>query len=176
VSGKLRRLFAAFAVLAVLAPVTAQAATPEFFPLPESRGINAGIVADPSGNVWFGANGADGGFAVPPELARLTPSLATPGTSNGISYFHTPKAVGEGCCASLMRDVAFDAENQRVWFVRSMGVYGYGSPAAMSPGTSSGLQVTLTPGSPDLGGIAIAPGGTAWFTEKSARSRALTAA
>lgn len=169
-SAKLRLVLAVSAVLAALAPAAAHAATPEFFPLPESRGINTGMVADPSGNVWFGANGADGGFADPPELARLTPSLVTPGTSNGITYFHTPKAVGEGCCASSMRDVAFDAQNQRVWFTRSVGVYGYGSLAAMSPGTASGMQVAITPGAPNLGGIAIAPGGTAWFAENGASS------
>jgi streptogramin lyase len=166
VSGKLRLVLAVSAVLAALAPATARAATPEFFPLPESRAINTGMAADPSGNVWFGANAANF-FAEPAELARLTPALATPGTSNGISYFHTPKAIGEGCCSFGIRDVAFDAENQRVWFVRSVGVVGFGTPAGMTAGTSNGLQVTLTPGAPSLSGIAIAPGGVAWFTEHS---------
>ncbi len=165
-SGKLRLLLAAVAALAALAPAAAGAAVPEYFPLPESRAINTGMVADPSGNVWFGANAANF-FTTPPELARLTPSLATPGTSDGISYFHTPKAAGEGCCAFGIRDVAFDAVNQRVWFTRSMGVVGFGTPAGMTPGTESGMQVTLTPGAPDLRGIAIAPGGVAWFTEHS---------
>lgn len=166
-SGKSRLILAAAAALAVLAPAAARGAVPEYFPLPESRGINTGMVADPAGNVWFGANAANF-FTTPPELARLTPSLAVPGASTGISYFHTPNAAGEGCCAFSMRDVAFDAESQRVWFTRSMGVYGYGTVAGMTPGTSSGLQVALTPGSPNLGGIAVAPGGTAWFAENSA--------
>jgi streptogramin lyase len=170
VSGKLRLTLAAVAAaLAALAPATAQAATPEFFPLPESRGTNAGIVADSSGNVWFGANAADS-FTEPPELARLTPSLAVPGTSDGISYFHTPSAPADNCCGFSMFDVAFDAENQRIWFVRSRGTYGYGTPGAMVPGTSSGMQVAQAPGVLELGGIAIAPGGTAWLTENSANS------
>jgi len=163
----LRLVLVVSATLASLAPAAACAATPEYFPLPESRGINTGMVADGGGNVWFGANAADF-FAEPPELARLTPSLATPGTSGGIDYFHTPKAAGEGCCAFSMRDVAFDAENQRVWFTRSMGVYGYGSPAGMAAGTSGGMQVAIVPGAPNLGGIAVAPGGTAWLAENGA--------
>lgn len=166
-SGKLVRLAAALAALAALAPAATHAATPEFFPLPESRGIQTGMVADSSGNVWFGANSASF-FTEPPELGRLTPSLAAANTSNGIAYFHTPKAGGEGCCAFSVRDLAFDAERQRLWFTRSMGVYGYGSIASMSPGTSNGMQVAITPGAPDLGGIAVAPNGTAWFAENGA--------
>jgi streptogramin lyase len=172
VPGKLRLVLvlAVAAALASLAPAAARAAaTPEFFPLPESRAINSGMVADPSGNVWFGANAADF-FKEPAELARLTPALVTPGTSNGISYFHTPKAAGEGCCSFGIRDVAFDAENQRVWFVRSVGVVGFGTPAGMTAGTTNGLQVALTPGAPALSGIAIAPGGVAWFTEHSSNN------
>jgi streptogramin lyase len=169
VSGKLRLVLAVSALLAAPAPAAARAAAPEFFPLPESRGINAGIVADPGGNVWFGANAADP-FTEPPELARLTPSLAAPGASSGISYFHTPNAAGDSCCGFSMSDVAFDAENQRIWFTRSRGTYGFGSPGAMAPGTSSGMQVAQIPGVSELGGIAIAPGGTAWLTEKSASS------
>jgi streptogramin lyase len=168
VSGKLRLVLAVSALLASLPPAAARAATPEFFPLPEARALNAGMVADSSGNVWFGANGVGAGFTDPPELARLTPSLATPGTSSGISYFHTPKAPEEGCCAFIMRDIAFDAENQRIWFTRSMGVYGYGSLAAMTAGTTNGMQVAIVPGAHDLGGIAVAPGGTAWFAENGA--------
>jgi streptogramin lyase len=169
VPGKLRLVLAAAAALALLAPAAAHAVDAEYFPLPESRAINSGMVADPSGNVWFGANAANF-FTTPPELARLTPSLATPGTSNGISYFHTPKAAGEGCCSFGIRDVAFDVVNQRVWFTRSMGVVGFGTPAGMTPGTESGMQVTLTPGAPALSGIAIAPGGVAWFTEHSSNN------
>ena len=61
--GKLRLVLAASAALAVAgAGRPRAAATPEFFPLPESRGINTGIVADPSGNVWFAANAANVGF------------------------------------------------------------------------------------------------------------------
>lgn len=167
-SGKLRLVLAVSAALAALAPATARAVTPEFFPLPEARAINVGMVVDSSGNVWFGANGVGAGFTDPPELARLTPSLATPGTSDGISYFHTPKAAGEGCCAFAMRDIAFDAVNQRIWFTRSMGVYGYGTPAAMRPGTTDGMQVAIIPGAHNLGGIAVAPGGTAWLAENGA--------
>ncbi|HYJ21214.1 MAG TPA: hypothetical protein VEW07_04225 [Solirubrobacterales bacterium] len=166
-SGKLRLVLAVSATLASLAPAPARAATPEYFPLPEARGVNVGMVADPSGNVWFGANAADF-FTTPPELARLTPSQATPGASTGIDYFHTPSAPGDSCCGFSMHDVAFDAANQRIWFIRSRGTYGYGSPGAMVPGTSSGMQVAQAPGVSEFGGIAIASGGTAWLTENSA--------
>jgi streptogramin lyase len=168
VSGKLALVFAAAAasVALALAPTAAVAATPEYFPAPESRGINTGIVADPAGNVWFAVNAANF-FTTPPALARLTPAQATAGTSNGIVYFPTPNAAGEGCCSFSMRDVAYDPTKDRVWFTRSMGVYGYGSPASMSAGTTSGQQVALVPGAPDLGDIAVDSSGTAWFTEKS---------
>jgi streptogramin lyase len=166
VLAKLRLALAAATAIAVLSPAGAGAATPEYFPVPESRGINTGIVADPDGNVWFAVNAANF-FTTPPALARLTPSLATAGTSNGIAYFPTPNAAGEGCCAFSMRDVAYDPGKDRVWFTRSMGVYGYGSPASMSAGTTSGQQVALVPGAPDLGDIAVDSSGTAWFTEKS---------
>lgn len=167
-SGKLRLVLAAFAASVALAlvPGAATAATPEYFPAPESRGINTGIVADPAGNVWFAVNAANF-FTTPPALARLTPSLATAGTSNGIDYFPTPNAAGEGCCAFSMRDVTYDPGKDRVWFTRSMGVYGYGNPASMSAGTTSGQQVALVPGAPNLGDIAVDSSGTAWFTENS---------
>lgn len=165
-SRKLALAFAALAVSAALTPAGTSAATPEYFPVPESRGVNTGIVADPAGNVWFAVNAADF-FTTPPALARLTPSQATAGTSDGITYFPTPNAAGEGCCAFSMRDVTYDPGEDRVWFTRSMGVYGYGSPASMSAGTTNGQQVALVPGSPDLGDIAVDSSGTAWFTEKS---------
>jgi len=151
-------------------PPLAAAATPEYFPLPADRPMSAGLVADPDGNVWFGA-GKTGAETVPP-LGRITPSAATPGTSDGIALFPTPAIASEGCCANFIRDVAFDPANGRVWFVRSTGAVGYGTTTAMSPGGSSGIQATGTPTHLDLGGIAVAPTGEAWFTENGASNAA----
>ena len=165
---KSRPFLAACAALAVLALApAASAATPEYFPLPGARGVGEGIVADPQGNVWFGA-----AMAAPetvPPLGRLVPSAASPGTSNGISFFPTP-TIGEGCCANFIRDVAFDNANGRVWFIRSTGAVGYGLVSSMTPGTTAGLSAVKVPGGVDLGGIAVATGGTAWFTERGATS------
>ena len=161
-SGKLRLVLAVSAVLAALTPATAAAATPEYFPLPESRGMNIGMVADPSGNVWFGAKHRH--LHRPPELARLTPTLSAPGTSNGIAYFQTPKAVGEGCCAFDPRRRLRPRQTADLVHPQH-GRERLRKTGEMSPGTASGIQVAITPGAPNLGGIAVAPGGTAWFTE-----------
>lgn len=160
-------VLAALAVLASALAPAASAATPEYFPLPESRGIGQGIVADPAGNVWFA--GAMVSPETVPPLGRLVPSAASPGSSDGISFFPTP-TIGEGCCANFIRDVAFDAANGRVWFVRSTGAVGFGVVSAMVPGQTTGLSAVKVPGGVDLGGIAVAPGGTAWFTENGATS------
>lgn len=157
----------ALAALAVLLPASA-AADPaaEYFPLPEARAIGGGMTVDSSGDVWFGANGPT--FANVPPLGRLVPAQATPGTSNGISYFPTPEIPSEPCCAKQIRDVTFDPTGGgRIWFVNSTGAIGYGVPSLMSAGTSSGMQVATTPGFPDLGGIAVDSNGVAWFTENS---------
>jgi streptogramin lyase len=170
VSGKLRLVIAVAAALVVLTltPGASSAATPEYFPVPESRGVNTGIVADPEGNVWFAVNGPASNSIS--ELGRLTPTLASPGTSAGISYFKTPAYSEEGCCVSLIRDLDFDPDKGRIWFTRSVGAVGYGNVASMSPGTSSGVQVAKTPGAPNLGDIAVDSTGTAWFTEVSSNN------
>jgi streptogramin lyase len=157
---------AVLAALVLVLPASAAAEpTPEYFPLPEARPIGAGMTVDSSGNVWFGVQGPTA--AITPPLARLTPAALSPGTSNGIEYFPTPEIENEPCCAKLVRDVAFDPINNRVWFVDSTGAIGYGVSALMSAGTLNGLHVATTPGFPDLGGIAVDPNGLAWFTEKS---------
>ena len=161
---KLRPVLAALAALLVLAPA-ASAVTAEYFPLPDKRPVSEGIVADPAGNIWFGASTIS--LEVVPPLGKLDPGSASPGTSNGISFFPTP-AVGEGCCANFIRDVAFDPLNNRIWFVRSTGAIGYGKTAEMVPGSSNGIQATAVPGFPGLGGIALTATGTAWFTETTA--------
>ncbi|HEY0280445.1 MAG TPA: hypothetical protein VGC32_19430 [Solirubrobacterales bacterium] len=159
----------AIAALAVLLPASAGAdPAPEYFPLPQARPIGAGMTVDASGNIWFGVQGPTTATAAP--LARLMPSALTPGTSNGIEYFPTPEVENEPCCAKLMRDVAFDPINGRVWFVTSTGAVGYGVPSLMSAGTTSGIQRATTPGTPDLGGVAIDPTGVAWFTENSSNN------
>jgi streptogramin lyase len=157
---------AVLAALAVVLPASAAAEpTAEYFPLPEARPIGAGMTVDPSGNVWFGVQGSSS--AITPPLARLTPAQTSPGTSAGIEYFPTPEIENEPCCAKFIRDVTFDPVNNRVWFVNSTGAFGFGVPALMSAGTTSGMQVATTPGFPDLGGIAVDQSGVAWFTENT---------
>jgi streptogramin lyase len=169
VSRKLRLVLAAAAVLVAssLGPTASQAVTAEYFPLPEKRPVSEGIAVDPGGNVWFAA-GMIGAETVPP-LGRLVPASASPGSSSGMSFFPTP-AVGENCCANLIRDVAFDPSNQRIWFVRSTGAIGYGVPSAMVPGTPMGQNAVRVPGGVEVGGIAVTGDGTAWFTERGATS------
>ncbi|HTT93110.1 MAG TPA: hypothetical protein VMF55_00415 [Solirubrobacterales bacterium] len=154
-------------VLALLAPATTTAAAPEYFPLPEGRGLGGGMTVDGAGDVWFGANGPT--FADVPPLGRLVPALVADGKSDGIAYYPTPAVAEEPCCARMIRDVAFDpTDGGRVWFTRSTGAVGFGVPAQMSPGTSGGMQVATTPGFPDLGDIAIDSKGIAWYAESSA--------
>lgn len=166
---KLRLVLAAVTALTALslAPAASPAATAEYFPLPENRPVSEGIAVDPDGNVWFAA-GTIGAETVPP-LGRLVPASALPGSSSGMSFFPTP-AVGEGCCANFIRDVAFDPAKQRVWFVRSTGAIGYGTPSAMVPGTAMGQSAVRLPGGVEAGGVAVTGDGTAWFTERGANS------
>lgn len=169
-SGKLRLVLAVCALLAALTPTAARAATPEFFPVPEAhRFVQTGITTDGQGNVWFSSEGTQvDGMLRSPDLARLTVSAATAGAPVGFSFFPTPLVLGETCCARIVRDLAYDARKDRVWFVRSRGVIGFASPAMVSNGSETGISVGGVPEFPDLGSLAVAPGGPVWFTESSA--------
>ena len=115
--------------------------------------------------MWFGATQV-GQETGPPPLGRLTPSAASPGTSNGIDLFPTPRLEApEECCANFIRAVAFDGIRGRVWFTRSTGVFGYGVAASMAPGTEAGYNVGRQAAHLELGGVAVAADGTAWLTE-----------
>ncbi len=162
----------AVAVLMLCVPA-ADAATPEYFNVPEPLKPGAGIAAAPDGTVWFGANPVGSPL---PTLGRLNPAQATPGTANGMATFPTPLHVGTSCCANQLRSVAFDGANNRVWFVQSDGIVGWADPTAVAPGTSNGmssifLSAALTGGGTfhhELSDIAIGTGGLAWFTESRA--------
>lgn len=159
------------------APAASADATPEYFNVPTPLNSGAGIAPAPDGSVWFGANPSGSPL---PTLGRLNVAQAVPGTSNGMTTYPTPLHVGTGCCANQIRSVAFDAENNRVWFVQSDGIVGWANPTAVSPGTTNGmssifLTTALTAGgsfSSDLWDIAIGTGGLAWFTERSAYNTA----
>ena len=139
-------------------------AVPEYFNLPAGYSTSVGIAAAPDGTVWFPANPSTPN----PSIGRLIPSQASPGTANGMATFPTPTQAGTGCCANGVRSVAFDAANNRLWFVQSDGIVGWANPSAVAPGTSTGIVDTLVPGLPDLWDVAIGAGGLAWFTEHSA--------
>jgi streptogramin lyase len=152
----------------------AVAADPEFFNMPAGYGAGAGIAPTPDGGtVWFPANLA--ASTPTPSLGRLIVSQASAGTSNGMAVFPTPTQQGTSCCGNQVRSVAYDATNNRVWFVQSDGIVGWADPVQVSPGTSAGIVDTLVTtalnggGSfhPDLWDIAIGAGGLAWFTEHS---------
>ena len=160
-------LFVALTMLA--AAPAASAATAEYFPLPTGIQTSWGISASSDGSVWFPANES---APLNPGIGRLVPAQASPGTSNGVSVFRTPKPAVEGsypCCANYVRSVAADAARGRVWFVQSEGVVGYAEMSAVSAGTESGMHATRVPHYVDLWDIAVAPtSGLAWFTENSA--------
>ncbi len=149
---------------------SASAQTPEYFPFPTGYLIsNFGVAADGAGDIWFSAQGpAEGGPQPKASLARLVPSQATPGTSNGITFYPTPDPLNPNCCATQVRSVAYSAKDNRVYFVRSDGVVGYAVPASVSPGTTTGFSFAHLAGSQDLWDVAAAPNGGAWFTEHSA--------
>jgi streptogramin lyase len=155
---------AALCAAAALPSAAGAAATPEFFTVPDNCNVAAGIVADPTGNVWF--SGASNG-AVPPPIGRLVPGEAVAGTSNGFSLFPTPAVAGESCCANQLRGLAYETDAGRLWFIRSTGVYGYGTVSALSPNTTNGMTAVRLPSGMDLGGIAL-KGEEAWITEISA--------
>lgn len=168
----MRRLTTVLLLLTVAAlPSTAARAdtAPEFFQLPAGNPLQGGIAAATDGSIWVGA-----GPMSRPGLVRLQPALATPGTANGVDAFPTP-ALSISCCANMVRNLAADPESGRVWFVQSDGIVGHANPAAVTPGTGSGIsatlvRTTLTGGgswSPDLADLAIARGGVVWFTERS---------
>jgi streptogramin lyase len=157
----------AASTLALLAPA-AGAATPEYFNLPAGYETTAAIATGADGTVWFAADQPATKPAPTPGIGRLNPALASPGTANGIETFPTPSPEPTACCANFVRSVAVDSGNRRVWFAQSEGVVGFAAIAALSPGTQSGIQAVRLAETPDLWDIAVAPGGLAWFTERSA--------
>jgi streptogramin lyase len=151
-------------------PAALAAPTPEFYDLPSGYSAGTGIATAPDGSVWFVADPS----TVNPSIGRLIPAQAAPETANGMATFPTPTQIGTGCCANAVRSVAFDAANNRVWFVQNDGIVGYANAAEVAPGTDAGMQDTLLstqtssgPYSPDLWDIAIGANGLAWFSEQS---------
>ena len=148
---------------------SAAAVTPDYYPLPAGHSIsNFGVASDGAGNVWFAVQ------APPPapgpqvaSLARLNVATATPGTSNGMTFFPTPDPPVPSCCATQVRSVGFSRTENRVYYVRSEGSYGFGNPAAMAPGTTLGFTSGHLPGYQDLADLAIDPTGGIWFSERS---------
>jgi streptogramin lyase len=155
--GSMSRLFpglaVAAAVLAVAAPAANADVTPQFFPLPAALGTaGSGIAAAPDGTVYFGSST----YNDMPQIGRLDPALATPGTANGITSVTTPKNPALSGTA-FIRDVSFSPELNTLWFVRSDGTVGRLDGSTV---TTKYLPLTL-----DLWGIAAGPGGVAWLTE-----------
>ena len=76
----------------VFTPGAAADVTADYYPFPTGYKIaNWGVTADGAGNVWFTAENPQAGGPRPvPSLARLVPAAASPGTSNGISFFPLP--------------------------------------------------------------------------------------
>lgn len=150
---------------------TAAAVAPVYYALPTGYTIsNFGVAPDGTGNVWFSAQGPPTSSGAPPvaSLGRLNVPSAVPGTSSGMAFFPTPDPPGQNCCATQVRSVAFSRNENRIYFVRSEGVYGYGDAAAMVQGTTLGFTAARLPGLPDLADVAVNPaGGGIWFTERS---------
>jgi streptogramin lyase len=164
-------IVAVLLAMACAAPAASAAPVPQYFQLPAGYGASTGITAAPDGTVWFATGPAASASA---WIGRLSPALASPGTTDGISTFPTPTQVGTGCCVHSVRSVTFDGTRNRVWFVQSDGIVGNGDPASMVPGTSAGMSdqlvhTDLDNGSgsfaPGLQDVAVGAGGVAWFTE-----------
>ncbi len=170
----MKRLGWGLALVAALVIVpTASAVTPDYYPLPTGYLIAGGISADDHGSVWFGSNkpGSESASdAVSPvaQLGRLDTSQAIANTNGGFSFHPTPNPPGQNCCATSIRSVAYSAAEQRIYFIRSEGVYGYGVPANMANGQPTGITDFRLAPIVDLGDIAVSPqpGGGVWFTER----------
>jgi streptogramin lyase len=157
-------------LLACGAPA-ARAATPDYFTFPAGYSVDDwGVTADGAGNVWFTAKGPTHVSTVSatqptPSLARLIPAQASPGTSNGIAFFPLPDPTPVNCCANQVKAVTFNPKDGKLYYVRNDGGIGYGTPAALVPGTTTGLTVTTLPAYQDMLDVAPSPAGGVWFTE-----------
>lgn len=179
-SGMKRLGGAAALVLAFVFTSTAGAVTPDYYPLPTGYLIAGGISADDHGNVWFGSHkpGPESASdAVSPiaHLGRLDTSQAIANTNGGFSFYPTPNPPGQNCCATSIRSVAYSVAEQRIYFIRSEGVYGYGVPASMVNGQPTGITDFRLERIIDLGDIAVSPAqdGGVWFTERSTSNVAI---
>ena len=173
----MRALLSAFAagILALCcAPAAFADAMPEYFNLPTRANVTSGLATAPDGTVWFGADPENGRATI----GRLIPAQATPGTANGMALYPTPVPGGTGCCVNVVRGLAFDGANDRLWFVQSDAVVGFADPARVVPDTSVGIadRLLVTPlsgggtGQTFHGGlrdVAVGAGGLAWFTEQN---------
>jgi streptogramin lyase len=162
-----RIVWSSLLLVALLWAPSASAATPEYFPLPAGyTASNFGVAVDDSGDLWFSTQSPAGPNPQPvASIARLRPSEAAPGTSNGITFYATPNPPSPNCCATQVRSVAFSSFDHRLYYVRSDGEVGYGVPNASG---LDQLHTTTVPGAPELFDIAVKPTGGAWFTEHSA--------
>jgi hypothetical protein len=151
---------------------SAAAQTPEYFPFPTGYGVsNFGVAADGAGDVWFSAQTPQlpGGQQPVAALARMRPSEAVPGTSNGITFYPTPDpTVDPSCCATQVRSIAYNAAEDRLYYVRSEGSLGWAVPGSMVPGTTQGIHSQRLAGGQDLWDVATSPLGGVWLTEHSA--------
>ncbi len=163
------------ALLLVAALLTGAAAAradvaPQYYDLPVGHPAAGGIAADADGDLWLGT----GSRSDAPELARLRTG------SGAVELYPTPKLAGVGCCANLVRSLAYEPAKRRIWFSQSDGTIGTVDPAQTAPGTSAGFQAVLVETAlsnrgvfrPDIWDLAADPNGTAgsgkvWLTERS---------
>lgn len=174
----MRRHLGSVVLLVVLAfaPSGAAAATPDYFPLPSGYSVSGfGVAGDGHGNIWFGAKGPGSesiSDAASPsaQIGRLDTTQAVAGANSGFSFFPTPNPAGQNCCATFLRSVAWNAFEQKLYFVRSDGVYGSAAPAQMQPGQAMGITDARleTPPWIDIADVAAIPGAAGvWFSERS---------
>jgi streptogramin lyase len=173
----MRRIAAALGVLALTgwAAAPAGAVGPDYFPFPAGYTFPSfGVTADAAGDIWFGIVGPNHtnpttmGQQPTPSLARLDPSLADPGTSDGIAFFPTPDDPNVNCCANQLRSLAYNTTDHKLYWVRNDGHLGSGDPSAFVPGTSTAMSTYRLPGNQDLWDVVAAKGAGVWFSERSA--------
>jgi len=165
----------ALMMMLVCVPAAGADVTPDFYPLPTGYLIsNFGVSADDHGNVWFsaqkpGTESAADAVSQVAQLGRLATGQAIANTSGGFSFFPTPNPLGQNCCATQVRSLAYSKAEGRVYFIRSDGVYGSADPSQLQPDQPAGITDFRLEGLPDLGDIAVSPaqGQGVWFTERS---------
>ncbi|MDA0163177.1 hypothetical protein OM076_23085 [Solirubrobacter ginsenosidimutans] len=157
----MRRLITGLAVVvgALVSAVPTASADPTLDTYTFPIGVKSaeGIAAAPDGTVYVGT---DDNSKTPP-IAKVDPAQVSAGTAKGVTLIASPPHPDPAvCCVRLFRDMSYSAKSNALFWTRSDGQVGKLDATGMS-------SITLT-GNIEPFGIAAAPDGGAWFSEKGA--------